>query len=127
AELSHVEDHLRRLRDEVDKLRLAAEELEAQQGSRANRTDDTEEELARLRQAIADAEQKLKDQERAARDQPVTYSVVPYLGPNQTRRRPIYIECRKDTVIIQAEQVVLGEQDFIPPLGPGNPLAAAIR
>jgi hypothetical protein len=53
--------------------------------------------------------------------------VVPYRGQNATTRRPIYIECLRDSVVIQPEGIVLHERDFIAPLGPGNPLAAALR
>jgi uncharacterized protein YoxC len=126
-ELSHVEDHLRRLREQAQRLEAAAAELARQGQSRSQRNQDAEAELARLRVAIAQAERDVRNKKPAGGDQPVTYSVVPYEGPNQTRRRPIYIECRKDSVIVQPEGVVLKDTDFAPPLGPGNPLAATIR
>ena len=53
--------------------------------------------------------------------------MVPYDGPNRTRRRPIYIECTADRVIIQPEGIVLSAADFGGPTGPGNPLASAVR
>ncbi len=53
--------------------------------------------------------------------------MVPYEGPNQTHRRPIYLECRADAVVLQPEGIELTEADFEGPLGPGNPLAAALR
>ena len=37
---------------------------------------------------------------------------MPYQGPNGTRRRPIYIECRQSGIIIQPEGIVFGPQDF---------------
>jgi hypothetical protein len=126
-ELSHVEDHLRRLREQADRLRLAAEELEQQGSATTQKSVDTQAELERLRSAIAAAERDLQRKEHADRERPMTYSVVPYTGPNQTKRRPIYIECRKDAVVIQPEGIVLRDSDFDPPLGPGNPLAASIR
>ena len=42
-------------------------------------------------------------------------------------RRPIYIECTGDAVVIQPEGISFTESDFDGPLGPGNPLAAAVR
>lgn len=126
-ELSHVEDHLRRLRARADQVRIAAEELEHQGNVNSPASQNAAEELERLRRAIIAAEQELKRQEQTKRNAPVTYSVVPYEGPNQTKRRPIYIECRLDAVLIQPEGIALRESDFEPPLGPGNPLAAAIR
>ena len=126
-ELSHVEDHLRRLREQASQLQLAAEELERQGGARSQQTANSAAELQRLRLAIAAAERARKEDSQADGDQPATFSVVPYEGPNQTKRRPIYIECRGDQVIIQPEGIVLRESDFELPLGPGNPLAASIR
>ena len=62
-----------------------------------------------------------------ATDKPAKYSVVPYEGPFRTNRRPIYLECRKDTVVLQPEGIVFTETGFQGPMGPGNPLAAALR
>jgi hypothetical protein len=56
-----------------------------------------------------------------------SYAVIPYQGPNGTRRRPIYVECRSDSVVIQPEGIVLRAEDFAGPTGPGNPLEAALR
>ncbi len=126
-ELSHVEDHSRRLREQAERLRLSVEELGRQDGKQTQQSAAAEAELERIRRAIAAAQRVLLQQERAERDRPMTYSVVPYEGQNQTKRRPIYIECRKDAVVIRPEGLKFGEHDFDPPLGPGNPLAAAIR
>ncbi len=52
---------------------------------------------------------------------------MPYEGPNQTRRQPIYLECRRDAVVVQPEGIRLTDPDFEEPLGPGNPLAMALR
>ena len=35
------------------------------------------------------------------------FAVVPYLGPNGTRRRPIFFECRADSIVLQPEGVVV--------------------
>ena len=53
--------------------------------------------------------------------------MVPYRGPNETYRRPIYIECREGKVILQPEGVTFSEADFLALEGPNNPLAAALR
>src|SRR5690606_31503589 len=55
------------------------------------------------------------------------YSIIPYEGPNGTHRKPIYIECRADAVLLQPEGIRLLPNDFDEPLGPGNPLASAVR
>jgi hypothetical protein len=126
-ELSHVETHLLRLRQQADRLRMAIREIERQAGAKTQQHADAEAELDRVQRSIATISHDLLQKERALRDRPATYSIVPYEGPNQTRRRPIYIECRRDAVVIQPEKIVFREHDFDPPLGPGNPLAASLR
>ena len=86
-----------------------------------------EEELRQVEGQIAEAQQRLAQAQQAAANRPKSYAIVPYDGPNRTRRRPIYIECRGDAVVLQPENIVFTEADFDEPLGPGNPLAAAIR
>ncbi len=44
------------------------------------------------------------------------YSVVPYLGTNGTRRRPIFIECLADRIVLQPEGIELAAEDFEEPL-----------
>ncbi len=57
---------------------------------------------------------------------PTLYSVVPFDGPGGTHRRPIYVECTAEGVILQPHGIRLGSSDFLPPLGAGNPLDAAL-
>lgn len=126
-ELSHLEDHARRLRGQLEELDNARQELEKLgSGERVERD--------RLKQEIADAEAKIAEKQseidearRKAGRGGGSYAVVPYHGPNETRRRPIYIECRGDGVVFQPEGLVLTEKDFEGDLGPGNPLASALR
>lgn len=126
-QLSHIEDHLRRMRDECERLKLAAVEMERLGSSRSANRDTAAAELESLKSQIRRAERELARAESETVNRPATYSVIPYQGPNQTRRRPIYIECRADAVILQPEGIPLTEDDFAGPLGPGNPLAAAMR
>ncbi len=64
---------------------------------------------------------------RLAPQKAAGYAIVPYEGPNGTLRRPMYIECCDAGIILQPEGVVLTAEDFRGTLGPGNPLAAAMR
>jgi hypothetical protein len=125
--LGHVEDHTRRLRQQVQELRVKwdASRQSDQQGSRQR--SELEGELETLRKELAQAERELSDAKRAAAEQPRSYAIVPFQGPNQTRRRPIYVECTATAVILQPEGIVLSAADFDGPPGPGNPLAAAMR
>ena len=123
--LGHLEDHSRALEEELRQLKRTWETLA--QGEDSLRKADIEAQLERIRTEIRQAEQKLADAEQKLAAQPPSYAIVPYQGPGETRRRPIYIECRKDAVILQPEGIVLREEDFEGPNGPGNPLAAALR
>jgi hypothetical protein len=126
-ELGHLEDHIRRLELRWQQLHA---ELAALQIGGDDRVEDREaagRELLRLqaeleaeRQRLADAREQLSRRKRS-------FSIIPYDGPHGTRRRPIYIECRETGITIQPEGIVLTPQDFAGPLGPGNPLDAALR
>ncbi len=125
--LGHIEDHGRRLRDRFQELSRQAKKA-ADEGLQAGRfVAAGEEELRQIEGQIAEAQQRLAQARQAAANRPKSYAIVPYDGPNRTRRRPIYIECRGDAVVLQPENIVFNEADFDEPLGPGNPLAAAIR
>ncbi len=54
------------------------------------------------------------------------YSLVPWSGTGGTSRRPIYVECTRDAVILQPSGIRLGPDDFSEPDMPGNPLDAAL-
>jgi hypothetical protein len=123
--LSSVEEHRRQLEAELSKLQREAAQLEDSASSVSPPFDS--EDLAKLNAQIEAARQRLAETRRRAGDRAPAYSVVSYDGANRTRRRPIYIECLQDRVIIQPEGIVLLAADFDGPPGPGNPLASAVR
>ncbi len=126
-QLGHIEDHLRRLREQLQRMQIEAEELERIASPQAQaRAAATAGELSRLQQMVAMARQKAEEAKQSGTGSP-SYAVVPYQGPNETRRRPIYIECRGDVILLQPEGIKLNETDFDGPMGSGNPLAAALR
>ncbi len=126
-QLGHIEDHARRLRRELAQLEAAWAKLGKFQSDGGRRREELQAELARLKSEITEAQRRLAEAQLAAERRRKSYAVVPYEGPNKTHRRPIYIECRADSVVLQPEGIVLTEADFDGPLGPGNPLAAALR
>ena len=73
------------------------------------------------------AERQVAEAKAKAEGKKRSFAIVPYEGPNSTHRRPIYIECRDDAVVLQPEGIVLGVHDFEGPMGPSNPLAMALR
>jgi hypothetical protein len=126
-ELAHLEDHIRRLEDEAHRLQAQVEEL--MQSEKAGFADEAgaQQQLAEMRSEIdAKKDQLDKARKEVMRRRPA-YAIVPYDGPNGTSRRPMYIECSEKGIILQPEGVKLSALDFEGPLGPGNPLDAALR
>jgi hypothetical protein len=124
--LSGVEEHRRQLEAQLAELQRAAAELDKLEAN-GDFASDAASELAKLNSAIQSAGEQLAAARQQAAGQSPAYSVVPYDGPHRTHRRPIYIECTGDRVIIQPEGTVLRASDFDGPLGPANPLASAVR
>jgi len=126
-ELGHLEDHTRRLRTQLGQYENTVKEFDRLENVDHPRLAQTQAELERLRRQIGVTQQQVAEARKAAAGHNRCYAVVPYEGPNQTHRRPIYIECRADAVVLQPEGIVLTDADFDGPMGPGNPLAAALR
>ncbi len=124
--LSGVEEHIRSLEKQLGALRQSLAQLDA--GSMQSDSLEAKQlELQRIAAAIASALARLDAARKAAAERAPAYSVVPYDGQNRTRRRPIYIECSGERVVIQPEGIELKAADFDGPMGPGNPLASAVR
>ena len=125
--LSHLEEHIRRLEDKLRRVQEEAVELESLQSGDTEELSAQQAEIQRLQAEI----QRERDALEAARDEAArkqkSFTIIAYRGPNGTRRRPIYIECRESGIILQPEGIVLNAADFSGPLGPGNPLDAALR
>ena len=125
--LGHLEDHARRLGDQFVQLQAALKDIEQPDATGGRQRSQLEAELGRLEAKIADVQLRIAEARRTAGQQRASYAVVPYRGPHETHRRPIYVECRADSIVLQPEGIVLTEGDFSGPLGPGNPLAAGLR
>ncbi len=125
-ELSHLDNHIRELKQQAEQLGEQLKDLEQIDKIRNEDRSGTAAELDRVRRQIDLVGKQLEDARRIAKQQPRSFSIIPYKGPNGTNRRPIYVECTRESVIIQPEGVVLRETDFLQPLVPGNPLDAAL-
>lgn len=127
ARLAHLEDHMRRLREQLESMKLAAAELNSLEGSRFDDQKQALAEVERLQQLIDEGRQKIEQLRAEAAQRAKSYAIVPFEGRSGTKRRPIYIECNEGEVVLQPEGVVFTLDDFRPPIGPGNPLVAALR
>ncbi|MCA9124772.1 MAG: hypothetical protein H6822_33220 [Planctomycetaceae bacterium] len=126
-ELGHLEDHIRRLEQKWRDLKDQAAQFEQLGSEKHANTEQAAAELKRLREMIGVTGQRLEQARKEAATRPQTFAIVPYDGVNGTKRRPIYIECSEEGITIQPEGIVLRRGDLEGPLGPGNPLDAALR
>jgi hypothetical protein len=125
--LAHLENHIRELQDQAKTLLERAKEIDEGRQLRDQDLAVARLEVAQLQSQIATRKTELeqKRKEQAAKEQ--SYALIPYDGPNGTRRRPIYIECTAAGIVLQPEGIVFGPEDFNGPMDPGNPLDAALR
>ncbi len=126
-ELSHLEDHIRRLEARWKRLQAEAAELEKLRNAGGQDQASVRSKLARIQAEIAAERKRLDEVRQEAAERQRSFTIIAYRGPNGTRRRPIYIECTQSGIVIHPEGVVLQPADFAGPLGPGNPLDAALR
>ena len=125
-QLSHLEDHTRRLREQLVQMQADFQVLEQSSELDASQRQQQRIALRELEEQITAARRELEQAKQTAAAKPRSYSIVPYDGPQGTRRRPIYLECRADHVIIQPEGHALALNE-LQTTSPGNPLAAALR
>ena len=116
--VGHLEDHARKLETELQQLKHTWEALEQTAG--VSQQDKLETELAQTLTDIQTAEEALVIAEQRAAERPPSFAVIPHQGPNQTRRRPMYIECQEDQIVLQPEAIALQPDDFDGPDGPGG-------
>ncbi len=122
-QLAGIEEHVRKLTDELDGLEGEAAALAVADSSM--QVDDAE--LTRLEERLKSARESLDEKRRDLESRPAKYAVIAYEGPSGTHRRPLYIECSIEGVYLQPEGIRLTPSDFEGPSGPGNPLASALR
>lgn len=126
-DLGHLEDHIRRLQLQLRDLEAAWRQMEQFEAGDKTTRAELAASLAQVRDEIAQAEAELAAARQRAGDQRGSYAVVFHHAQNETFRRPMYVECRESAVVIQPEGIELKESDFQGPVGPGNPLSAALR
>jgi biopolymer transport protein ExbD len=125
--LSHLEDHRRRLEEELAKLAIAAEQLKQTEANQTVDQEQAEEELARLQELVTEKQAELAELKNAEAGGKKSYAIIPYKGPNGTFRMPVYLECKGDAITIHPEGHKLTKNDFVASSWPGNPLAAVLR
>lgn len=124
---TQVEDHTRRLKDEL--IRLNREVEQAMSGKPTGDVD--QQTLVMMRDEIAALEgdiAALKEKRVGGKPRVV---LVPHKGPNGTDRRAVYVECTAEGVTVQPEGSLITLTQLIAasenPSPSANPLDAALR
>ena len=125
--LSGIEDHSRQLSNQLHNLTNALDQLQSNATSTSGTHDQLRLELMQLNTQQMQLKAALEKARAEAKYRQPAYAVIPFEGLYRTNRRPIYIECRGDSIILQPEGIVFSPNDFLGPGGPGNPLASALR
>ncbi|HOP77993.1 MAG TPA: hypothetical protein PLD05_10905 [Thermogutta sp.] len=124
--LGHIEDSIRTFRQELQSLQERLQRLnEVTNESGSVSIAELENHLHELHEAAQSLKAQVEAKEHQRRRK--SYAIIPYQGKFGTARRPIYLECRGDGILLQPEGIRFTVQDFLGPLGPGNPLDAALR
>lgn len=126
-ELSHLEDHIRRLEQKWKLLQAQADDLKRVSQGRQVRRQSLDGELAQLQAELSQERQRLEQARQETAKRRRAFAIIPYRGPNGTERRPVYIECKATGIVIHPEGIMLTPEDMSGPLGPGNPLDATLR
>lgn len=121
--LAHLEDHSRRLREELESLTTEVEKSLEKDG-------DVIQVQQTLDQVLADIEREKAAVSKLTEElhtQTPRIVIVPHKGPNGTDRRPVYIECRAEGVYLQPGDRHIPSEHLEPIPGMPNPLDAALR
>jgi hypothetical protein len=127
ARLAHLEEHLQKLQRRAAELIARAGEIDQGKQIDDGQLAAGKADLARLQSEISRKQIELDQARRQQQESEQWYALIPYEGPQGTRRRPIYLECTQRGIVLQPEGIVFRPEDFNGPLGPGNPLDAALR
>ncbi len=125
--LSSAENQVTQLKQQLAELTAALQQIQGTSAAQNQSRAQLAQTLEATRQQLEAAKQRVARAQQEAANRKPSYAVVPYEGPNRTKRRPIYIECTADKIIIQPEGIIILPSDLAGPPGPGNPLASTIR
>jgi len=126
SELTRTEDHIKRLEEQLKEAMARLQSLDDPASSKLD-AKDKQSRIEQLKAQIELEKQKLAEKIEKRKEQTPAFSIIPYEGANRTTRRPVYLECIDQGVVIQPEGILISMEDLGPPHGPGNPLDAALR
>lgn len=122
--LTHLESHIRRIREELKRL---SDEVETATADAESQDVPQTADLVMLRQQLEAEKKTLEELKADAGDQSPRVVIVPHEGPNGTQRRPIYLECTADGLTIWPEGSKISPVQLQDTTPSANPLDAALR
>jgi hypothetical protein len=123
-ELAHVDDHINRLAEELDLLNREAERAMGQ-SSDSVVIDQTQ--IEKLKAEIQQEQQQIEHSLQKKKGQPPRVVIVPHRGRNGSQRRPIYLECLANGLVIQPEGVRVSLRQLVDTERGANPLGDALQ
>lgn len=126
-DLADIEDHIQRLTKNLQELAGRIEQIQSFASDTEKSESQKEALVQSLREQIDEKKKELLQEIEKQKKRKPAFAVIPYVGNNGTSRRPVYLECTKQGVVIQPEGLLISVQDLKPPTGPGNPLDSALR
>ena len=126
-ELSHLEDVIRDLEQELQRVIAEARQLQQQDAPEDTDLVRAQQKIEQLRQQIGQQQKAMEAARTRLETEKPSYAIVPYDGPHGTRRRPVFVECLEDRIVLQPEGIELRGDDFREPITDDNPLASALR
>ena len=121
----HLEEEIRQLRNAIRKMDIDLQQLD--QPLNLDTMTDFRDRRNELKQQIAATKSALsKKRESLKSFNPVTYSIVPGKRDGGTLRRPIFVECTAEGLVLQPTGIKLKKSEFTPPLESGNMLDSAL-
>ena len=127
ARLALAEKETQKIKDELLRLEQLARQLESQASATPEEVAHLKRLLAQQQQRKAEAELELAELQKEAAQKEKSYAIVPSRKTDGTFRRPIYIECRHNKMILQPEGVELVPGDFLALDRPDNPFDTVLR
>ncbi len=120
---AHLEDHVRRLREDLKRLEAEVAIALASKDDKTEAADSIES----IKAKIHEEETKISKLQSEQATSTPRIVIVPHKGPNGTDRRPVYVECRASGVYLQPENIAIDPKYLVEPSSVANPLAAALR
>lgn len=123
-QVKELQKQIAELEGEQKKLLLEKADLQTDQKMGSREADELRKQTEELKAAITTLVLRTEEAREKARTASSQYAIIPYDGQLGTIRRPILIECRRDSIRFMPENIVLTADDMNG-FGPEeNPLAA---